>query len=471
MKTFALAMLLGLVVSTEAESENQIATGTDGALATEADSARWGKHHKKHPKRKRNHKKKSHSKNKKDKSHSKKKPHTHPGKGKIAPPTPVEVDLHNEDEAKCYRGKFFDVPGNVNAADHFKTVGEAQGRHWGCGKKLSTIEAQTYIDLNPRVQIACGIKGESAIKAARKDFSRVGRLDKENLFLRDANAAPFYCSKEHEVCQCQGTIHYGFQKRPDTGDAISDFDTLNDFATLSVDADGDMLACDSKTFGNDPAEGHTKQCFCEPKPEKKVARVCAEEGGDCSCAKGSIVVYGRHDSLKNPGGHAHFSEVTLNGWTGLQVAGSDHLKCDSAAFDGIDPLPGVKKSCFCDEGHFTDLSLLHSQQKYWKAQMKKKASVRMKATAMQSLTTISREVQKTVSRVETTRKTVTTSTSSGECGEVCVTKTAHEEADIKKKVIKEKFAEKTTTIQHQLEVLNQTITQSEQKKQSAEKVK
>ncbi len=434
MKTFALAMLLGLAYTAELESENTAAEALD------ADKFRHGKRHsKKHGK----HKKRSTSKSKNAAPALKNNKQKAKGKGKLAPPTPVDVDLHNEDEAKCYRGKFFDVPGNVKAADHYKDVGEAQGRYWGCGKKLSTIEAQTYIDLNPRVQVAAGLKGESAIKAARKDFSRHGRLDKENLFLRDPSAAPFFCANEHAVCQCQGTIHYGFQKRPDTGDAITDFDTLNDFATLSLDADGDMLACDSKTFGNDPAVGHVKQCFCEPKPEKKTARVCAEEGGDCSCPRGNVVVYGRHESLKNPGGHAHFGEALLQGWTGLQVAKADHVKCDSTAFEGVDPLPGVKKSCFCDEGHHTDINLLHSQQKYWTAQLKKKASVRMKAKAMSQLTTITREVQKTVTRVETTKKTLSTSTeTSGSCGETCVTKTSHEEAEIKKKVIKEKYAEK-----------------------------
>jgi len=292
--------------------------------------------------------------------------HGHGQRGNSAtgasPPPSVDVDLHNDLDAKCYRSRYFDIPAGQTSQDHYKQIGEAQGRYWGCGKKLSNIEAQLYIDTNPTVQAQVGLKGESALKSARKHFSREGRNEKHNLFLRDANHAPFFCSKEHDVCQCSGTIHWGYESRPDTGEKITSFDTLNDFATLAVDADGDLLSCDAATFGSDPAAGHPKQCFCEPKPDKNQARVCGNEGDTCSCPKGSMVLYGRKESKKVPGAHATYSEARHDSWTGIQLTTQNSIKCDTNTFDGVDPLPGVSKACYCDESRHTSLTQLTTQQ-------------------------------------------------------------------------------------------------------------
>ena len=170
----------------------------------------------------------------------------------------ADANLFDEDDAKCYRGRYYDISGTDKAQDHFKSIGDKQGRKWGCGKSLSNIEAQLYIDTNPSVQQKCGLKGEASWKSARKEYSKVGRFDKQNLFLRDSKSGPNFCAKENEVCQCSGTIHFGYESRPDTGEKISDFDILNDFSLATVEADGDLLSCDIDTFGNDPAEGSKK---------------------------------------------------------------------------------------------------------------------------------------------------------------------------------------------------------------------
>ena len=168
--------------------------------------------------------------------------------------------------------------------------------------------------------------------------------------------------------------------------------------------------------------------------------MCAEEGGNCSCPKGSIVFFGRKESAKNPGAHARYKEVKLDKWTGVQLSEGNSLKCDSSSFDGVDPLPGVHKSCYCDDNKFTNLAQLKTMTSWWKAQIEKKSAIRMRSTASKLVTSTTREVQSTIMRTEHTTKTTSTS-SSTECGEKCVIKTAKYESELKRKVVYEWYSE------------------------------
>jgi len=123
------------------------------------------------------------------------------------------------------------------------------------------------------------------------------------------------------------------------------------FSTSNVQANGQMLSCDDAALTN-PAGDAPKQCFCEPNPSPQPYS-CAEHGGDCSCPKDSIVVYGALNHPKKAGKLAKYKNAIHSHWTAAFMGNRDSIKCDSSSFGGVDPLPAASKQCFCDEKKIT----------------------------------------------------------------------------------------------------------------------
>jgi hypothetical protein len=75
-------------------------------------------------------------------------------------------------DAMCYAARYSDLK-DKPAREHFKLVGDAQGRLSTCARNLSDYEALTYLRTFPELQQKFG-DGPSAIKQARNHFKTLG---------------------------------------------------------------------------------------------------------------------------------------------------------------------------------------------------------------------------------------------------------------------------------------------------------
>ena len=109
-------------------------------------------------------------------------------------------------------------------------------------------------------------------------------------------------------------------------------------ATVAYGADGDFvfsnatgaIVCKNSTFGYDPRPGVVKSCYIPAGPAG--FDYCSSENGTCNLAS--------HAAL----------EIVYYGFNGGFVVKSStsSLACNNAAF-GIDPAPGIVKSCFVQQ--------------------------------------------------------------------------------------------------------------------------
>mmetsp|Transcript_11701 Transcript_11701/g.17761 ORF Transcript_11701/g.17761 Transcript_11701/m.17761 type:complete len:197 (+) Transcript_11701:51-641(+) len=193
-KTFVIGLLLGLIdthvrADDDFEDEFDIQEDATPANGTQALLEKGFGHGKRH---------------RKGRGHNKK-------KRENSPDNKHKKGENQEDEkARCYRQHYYDIPPELSAAEHYKRIGKAQNRFYDCGKKLTDIEARLYLEVNPKIKTGKNRFAESSLRSARSDYSKSGRLDKAFQHLRDADAEPFLCSKENQVCQCAGTVHFGF---------------------------------------------------------------------------------------------------------------------------------------------------------------------------------------------------------------------------------------------------------------------
>ncbi len=114
------------------------------------------------------------------------------GKKSSSPDTKVSKGENQEDEkARCYRARYYDVAPEISANEHYKRIGQHQGRFYDCGRKLTDIEARLYLEVNPKVKTGKNRFAESGLRAAREDYAKSGRKEKSFQQLRDADPAPF----------------------------------------------------------------------------------------------------------------------------------------------------------------------------------------------------------------------------------------------------------------------------------------
>lgn len=81
------------------------------------------------------------------------------------------IDMTASDEA-CYASRYSDI-GNKSPKEHFKLVGNEQGRLPTCARSLTKYEAEEYLHLFPELQQKFGV-GPSAIKQAKKHYADTG---------------------------------------------------------------------------------------------------------------------------------------------------------------------------------------------------------------------------------------------------------------------------------------------------------
>jgi hypothetical protein len=90
------------------------------------------------------------------------------------------------------------------------------------------------------------------------------------------------------------------------------------------------FSCSPSTFGGDPLPGILKSCYPVVNQLPPGATACAVENGTCSTPAGSTanVYYGANGI---------YIAKTLSGGS---------FTCATATFGGVDPVPGVQKSCY-----------------------------------------------------------------------------------------------------------------------------
>jgi len=141
------------------------------------------------------------------------------------------------------------------------------------------------------------------------------------------------CADEQEGTYCvgPGRIYYGSEQYGDSW-------TYQD---LNI---GQTIDCSNTDFGCDPVPGYPKQCYraCHNNyhnglPRIKMAAVyCASQLDNNVCTGPGRVYYGDEDK-----GYQ---------WAYTDLAAGESITCQSENFDGCDPVYGVSKSCYIENG-------------------------------------------------------------------------------------------------------------------------
>lgn len=88
-----------------------------------------------------------------------------------------------------------------------------------------------------------------------------------------------------------------------------------------------------------------KQCFCEYKPAYNPTK-CGDENEPCTC-NGHVwfMQQKTSDDKTSSWVDGINNYYTVNDWN----SSKKNYTCSAESFEGVDPIPGTAKSCFCDE--------------------------------------------------------------------------------------------------------------------------
>ena len=204
---------------------------------------------------------------------------------------------------------------------------------------------------------------------------------------------PWYCGEYDPMnstnvvqCGCNGKLHMGAVNDQLTGKKLETFDDMRKWKTIERTAtfeDNSYTDCSIFSYGgNDPWPGQKKQCWCEVAPQKFPNR-CADDGGDCRC-NGDVFYMAKSSPSSNS--TLSFFDARSTFWTINSVNNTGNLSCKASSFEGVDPLPGSPKQCFCDD-HRTQSSMETIQwvKDFWRNKALEKqaraAKVRIEAEA------------------------------------------------------------------------------------------
>ena len=247
-------------------------------------------------------------------------------------------------DRKCYKNRYTDV--TKAPRRHFSEIGFDEGRLNTCGKNLTDVEAQIYIDRFPKLQRKFGRSGQAALESAKDYYRRKGYKKHEKLTVPEDWEAPWLCGdSELSTCQCNGTLYMGLLNSNDTGAKITNFYDLRFWKTVTKKSAGEWSTCNAAEFGSDPWPGQQKQCWCEPTPEYQ-PNFCSNEGGKCMC-NGNVFFGPKYGENRD---HAQNFWDFSNGYftvNGANNTGS--IQCKKKNFEGVDPAPGEDLGCYCDE--------------------------------------------------------------------------------------------------------------------------
>lgn len=257
----------------------------------------------------------------------------------------------NDADVKCYGARYSDITGDPR--QHFINIGEDTGRLGTCANELSKYESQALLDRKPDLQRSYGKKSKYANTMAKQWYTDIG-FQKEGKFKIDAwDNAPDFCvdaskGNTNNRCYCPGILYYGAKTDPLTNAHITTLDHLKQWLHAEKESD-DFVDCSFTGVGlkEDLYKDIDKQCWCEYKPVYNPTKA-ADEGEPVTC-KGQV--YFMQQNIAATGAVSSWTEginnyYTVNDWN----SSAKNHTCSAENFEGVDPLPGTDKSCFCDEG-------------------------------------------------------------------------------------------------------------------------
>jgi len=143
---------------------------------------------------------------------------------------------------------------------------------------------------------------------------------------------------------------------------------MREWQTYEKVSDGrEWVTCAHPDFGltEEPSPEQRKQCWCERKP-KDVPTSCANDGGDCLC--NGLVFYMKKVGTSN--NWADFYTAIRGDYTVNNANNTAHIKCTKANFEGVNPLPGEDKQCFCDENQVQmSAATVQAVKEYWRTKI------------------------------------------------------------------------------------------------------
>lgn len=386
--------------------------------------------------------------------------------------TPSTAESLNDEDAKCYAARYNDIDAMLDPKTHYSTVGIEQGRLGTCAKKLTTQQAQKYLDNNPDLQRQFGNRGQASLEQAKEHWQTTGYKNSALAATIEDGNKPFKCADSADInCNCPGTVHIGPKNRPDSKQPITTFDEMREWRTMQKESDG-WITCRGSEFDTDPDPGHEKQCFCEIKNEYTGVR-CADEGDQCFCS-GHIYftkLYANEDKTQ---------KVTLIDAMELGFAIIDNTSgqasCSSDSFAGADPFPGMEKQCFCDaKRKFTGEDDLRLNQQYWGEQSTLTMSEIEAKTLIEQVEqaeTIEKTYTETIKEQDTSADVV--SASCDICNHECsadTEKTLSTEISKRKTVITQKFTKLKEINKNKQTIAEQKKVQGESSCAQAQKSK
>lgn len=154
-------------------------------------------------------------------------------------------------DAACYSSRYSDLK-DKPAKEHFKLVGDEQGRLDTCARDLTEYEALTYLHTFPELQQKFG-DGPSAIKQARKHYRDIGYA--QNHFsepMKDTTKTAWKCGEgAKQSCKCHGTLWYGATTAPDDKKPIDTWEKMREWKTYTKESE-EWMSCTDSNFGGDP---------------------------------------------------------------------------------------------------------------------------------------------------------------------------------------------------------------------------
>ena len=156
-----------------------------------------------------------------------------------------------EGDAMCYGTRYNDIK-DQPARDHFRQVGDAQGRLSTCSRYLTDYEALTYLQSFPELQSKFG-DGVSAIKQAREHYRTLGFGQAHfNEIMKDTTKSAWKCGEgAKQSCKCHGTLWYGATVRPDDKKPIETWESMRQWKTVKKESE-EWMSCTDANFGSDP---------------------------------------------------------------------------------------------------------------------------------------------------------------------------------------------------------------------------
>jgi hypothetical protein len=297
------------------------------------------------------------------------------------------------DEEACYSARYFDIPANMSANEHYARVGEKQGRNIRCTYFMTHTEAHRYLGRYPSLGNEFGREGKDAYLEAKEHWYTNGSKSTPKLqnSVNYEEEEPYKCGDYGDECQCRGRVHFGLKYREDSN--TTDISTLHEMLEfkqgVKYEGRGKVTTarCKKQNFKNKHGklsaflkgkEEDQLQCFCEPDPVPEPFH-CSHEGETCQCPGGNVFFGERY----NVGASTIMSFRTMleHEWTVAKAPTGGNVNCTPSSFVGGNPEPGYDMDCYCDQHNVVSQAEVNDQIYYWEGVIEEELAMEAEAKA------------------------------------------------------------------------------------------